>query len=612
MTHRRNLIWLIAAVVLCVFVLSLSALAATPTSGVCGANVQWSLSDSGVLTLSGSGAMSDYPEDSPPWYSHRSKITKVVVSSGVTELGDYAFHNCGSISSVSLPSGLTRIGENAFSNCGSLTAISLPDSLTTIESNAFDSTGLTSLSLPSSVTTLGQSAFKNCAALAKVSIPASVTEMKEFVFADCPKLTSAGPTGSGCSIEFGWTTAVPNFAFSYCGSLTSLTLPSTLTSIGHSAFAFTSISAVSIPSSVSSIRNGAFACTNLSSVSLPGALSSVAGDTFYGCSSLSTVTIPASVKTIGYGAFAECTALASVRYAGTAAQWSAIEISDGNEPLLNADRICGWVSLSTPSFSISCRASDGKPSLSWKAVSGAAKYEVWRAYSKNGTYYKMGTTSGTTYTNTSAKAGTTYYYKIRAVAANGQYSSFSSVKNMTCDCAQPVFTISCRASDGKPSLSWTAVDGAVNYEIWRSTSKNGTYYKMYTTSGTTYTNTSAKAGTTYYYKIYAVGSSSYSKSAASTVKNMTCDCARPSVSVALNASGKPRLTWPAVDGAVKYEIWRSTSSGGSYTKLYTTTNTYFNNTSAVSGTTYFYKVRAIGTSSYATSAFSSIVSAQSK
>ena len=266
-----------------------------------------------------------------------------------------------------------------------------------------------------------------------------------------------------------------------------------------------------------------------------------------------------------------------------------------------------------PVVSISCTASTGKPKLTWSAVSGATKYEIWRATSSNGTYTKMYTTTNTYYNNTSAVAGKTYYYKVRAIGSSSYATSaFSTVKNMTCDCAQPVVSISCKASTGKPVLSWAAVDGAVKYEVWRSTSKNGTYYKQGTTTGTTYTNTGATANTTYYYKVYAVGSSSYAKSAASTVVNMTCDCAQPVVSITTNSSGKPKLTWSAVSGATKYEIWRATSKNGTYTKIYTTSNTYFNNTTAKSGYTYFYKVRAIGSSSYATSAYSSIVSAKCK
>ena len=79
----------------------------------------------------------------------------------------------------------------------------------------------------------------------------------------------------------------------------------------------------------------------------------------------------------------------------------------------------------------------------------------------------------------------------------------------------------------------------------------------------------------------------------SDIKYSTCVLAKPVVTVTLNTSGKPVLSWNKVDGAVKYEVYRATSSTGTYTKLTTITGTKLTNTSAVVGTTYYYKVRAV-------------------
>ena len=268
-----------------------------------------------------------------------------------------------------------------------------------------------------------------------------------------------------------------------------------------------------------------------------------------------------------------------------------------------------------PVPTISTTASSGKPTLKWATVDGAAKYEIWRATSSTGTYSKYYTTTNTSYTNSSAVAGYTYYYKVKAICGKSSYgdSAFSAVKSITCDCAQPVVTISTTASSGKPTLKWSAVDGATKYEIWRATSKDGTYTKMYTTSSTSYTNSSAVAGKTYYYKVKAIcGKSSYGDSAFSAIKSITCDCARPVLSIT-TSSGHPKLSWKAVDGATKYEVYRATSSGGSYTKLGTTSNLSYTNTGAKAGTTYYYKVKAVcGASSYGNSAYSTVVSIKAK
>ena len=256
-------------------------------------------------------------------------------------------------------------------------------------------------------------------------------------------------------------------------------------------------------------------------------------------------------------------------------------------------------------------AANGKPRLTWKAVDGAQKYEVYRATSKNGTYSLFYTTSSLSYTNTSAKTGYTYYYKVRAVGYDGKVGNFCAVKNRTCDCPRPVVTAGNVASSGKITLKWSAIDGASSYKVYRSASLDGTYSKLITTTKTSVTHTGAAAGKTYYYKVRAVSSkTSAANSAYTLVGPVVCKCARPVVTAGNNATtGKVTLKWAAVDGATKYEIWRATSSTGTYTKIYTTTGTSLTNTSTKAGYTYYYKVKAICTSTTgADSGYSKVVS----
>lgn len=271
------------------------------------------------------------------------------------------------------------------------------------------------------------------------------------------------------------------------------------------------------------------------------------------------------------------------------------------------------IKCAVPSVTAGNNASTGKITLKWSAVSGAAKYEVYRADTKNGTYSLMYTTTGKSYTNTSSNAGYTYYYKVRAISKNGNKSDFCKIVSRTCDCAAPTVKGGNEASTGYVKLSWNKVYGASKYEIWRATSKNGTYTKLYTTSYTSYRNTTSKAGHTYYYKVKAIAErTSYANSAFSSVVSRTCDCARPNVKISLS-NGDPRLTWSAVSGADKYIIYRATSKNGTYTKMYTTSNKSYTNTSAKAGKTYYYKVVAVSNmSSYANSAYSSIVSIKAK
>ncbi len=258
-------------------------------------------------------------------------------------------------------------------------------------------------------------------------------------------------------------------------------------------------------------------------------------------------------------------------------------------------------------------ASSGKIKLTWNAMSGAKEYKIYRATSKNGSYSLMYTTTKTSYTNTSAVAGKTYYYKVSAIDASGNSYKWGDIVSKTCDLARPVVKATNVASSGKIKLTWDKVSGAEKYYVYRATSKNGTYKYMLSTTNTSYTNTSAKAGYTYYYKVKAVDSNEYGNSANSSVVSKTCDLARPVVSIALSSSGKPKLTWKAIDGAAKYYIYRSTSKSGTYSYLSSTTKTSFTNTGAKAGTTYYYKVKAIcERSSYGNSAYSYIDSIKSK
>ena len=272
--------------------------------------------------------------------------------------------------------------------------------------------------------------------------------------------------------------------------------------------------------------------------------------------------------------------------------------------------------LPAPVVTAGNKATTGKITLKWDAVDGAASYEIYRSTSADGTFTKLYAMTGTSFTNTSANAGDTYYYKVKAISdsKNIADSDFSAVVKRTCDLPAPVVTAGNNATTGKVTLKWDAVDGASKYEIYRSTSADGTFTKLYTMTGTSFTNTSAVAGKTYYYKVKAIfAQNADANSAFSAVVKRACDLARPVVSISLNSSGNPKLTWNAVDGADSYVVYRATSKTGTYTKLYTTSGKMMTNTSAKAGTTYYYKVMAVCSSnSAANSAYSSIVSIKAK
>ena len=600
--------------------------------GACGDNVTWRLSADGTLTISGKGRINDYDnEDNPmPWEICRQYIKSVVIKSGVSGIGDYAFFYCDAMTSVTIPNTVTEIGDAVFCFCDALTSVMIPGSVTTIGEWAFGSCqALTSVTIPDSVTAIGNYAFQDCTGLTSVTIPKSVAKIEIAVFQRCTSLISVTIPGSVTSIggiAFRGCTSLKNVnipssvtsidggAFSGCTSLTSVTIPNSVTAIYGNAFSgCTSLTNLTIPDSVTTIGSGAFKdCSALTEIKLPSALKDIKPETFSNCVKLSSVTIPKRVCYIYQDAFRSCDSLADVYYGGTAADWAKITMEDGNGDLTNATLHCAAVPAA-PVVKIGNSATSGKPVLTWNAVPGATSYKVYRATSKSGTYSLLGTVTTTSYTNTGAKEGTTYYYKVKAANGAGEsaYSNIVSGKVVvTPKPAAPVVKIGHSAASGKPMLTWRAVYGATSYRIYRSTSKGSGYSLLGTTTATSYTNTGAKAGTTYYYRVKAcndAGLSPYSNIVSGKVKSVTPKPAAPVVKLGNSAtSGKPMLTWNAVSGATSSTVYRATSQKGTYSLLGTVTATSYTNTGAKAGTTYYYKVKAV--SSAGESAYSNIVS----
>ena len=271
---------------------------------------------------------------------------------------------------------------------------------------------------------------------------------------------------------------------------------------------------------------------------------------------------------------------------GTAGAWSSV-VSVTYKQTLSAPAVTGG------------NDAQGRPTLKWNAVTGAAKYEVYRARSKDGDYIKYSTVTGTSYTNTSyIENGNTYYYKVRALKSDGTAGAWSSVVSVTYKqtLSAPAVTGG-NDAQGRPTLKWNAVTGAAKYEVYRARSLNGDYIKYSTVTGTSYTNISyIENGNTYYYKVRALDASG-TAGAWSSVVSVTYKqtLSAPTVTGGNDAQGRPTLKWNAVTGAAKYEVYRARSLNGDYIKYSTVTGTSYTNTSYIeNGNTYYYKVRALG------------------
>ncbi len=309
--------------------------AANGTIGSC----TWTL-DGTVLTISGNGVMGN--SQSQPW---GKGITQVIINEGVTEIGDFAFHQCTTLTDIHIASSVRKIGNGAFYNCRSLRRVNLPKYITVIP----------------------EGTFAGCNSLAAIDVDADNTafsssdgvlfnkDKTELLKYPSGKLTSSYAVPSGVK-------KIGMDAFSNSGALRSVTLPATITEIGLNAFngttivtnksnydngvlyignylikALPTITSCVVKDGITVIADGAFTnCEDLESISLPNGLTHIGDYAFSWCSSLDKISLPITLKHIEPCAFSDCKELSHVWYAGKLSDKNGLGISAGNERLNNA------------------------------------------------------------------------------------------------------------------------------------------------------------------------------------------------------------------------------------------------------------------------------------
>ena len=502
----------------------------------------------------------------------------VLYNKGKTKL----LHCAAGVSgSLIVPDSVVEINSYAFLFCR-LSAVMLPQRLRTINHSTFYGSHLNDLTIPKSVTTIGSSAFGYCKYLSSVYYDGSAADWNA-ISVDVGNDELLAASGNGTLY---YNTAIPT-GVSEDGLTWSVSRAGVL-KISGTGEMFDGYYAIKPEWS----RYG----NAITEIDIAEGVSTIGTCAFENVRAEKVVRIPLSVKFIGGWAFRSSgnLSLTDVYYAGTASDWAKVTIEDGNEDLTNATLHCAKSAPTAPVVKLGNSASSGKPQLTWRAVYGATSYRIYRSTSRGSGYSLLGTVTATSYTNTGAKAGTTYYYRVKACndAGLSPYSNIVSgqSKAVTPKPSAPVVKIGNSSTSGKPMLTWNAVSGATSYKVYRATSRNGTYSLLGTVTTTSYTNTGAKAGMTYYYKVKAVnsaGESAYSNvvSGKTTVTTLTMGHSA--------SSGKPQLTWKAVSGAASYKVYRATSKNGAYSVINTTKALTYTNVGAALGTTYYYKVEAL-------------------
>ncbi|MBO5370201.1 MAG: leucine-rich repeat domain-containing protein, partial [Clostridia bacterium] len=336
------------------------------TNGKFGDNITWSLDKNGTLTLSGTGAMPVISAATEvPWYEYVSSVRKVVVESGITDIGAYVFEGHGYVSDVVIGDTVTKLGNRAFMKCTSIKSVTLPASVTTLGGSVFyGCTALANITIGSGLKAVGVSSFNSCSALKYVYYYGTADSWKTITITSSnTSLTnatrtyvssgSAGVSGtcgenlvwtfdgketltvSGTGAMTSWSAAAATPWYDLRNRVTKIVIENGVTTIGSYAFcAFASLKDITIPDSVTSMGNSTFnSCTALESITIPSSITSIGWSVFYNCSSLDNVTMYNSITDIGASAFYRCSNLKTVYFYGTENEWNNIVRGTNNEPL---------------------------------------------------------------------------------------------------------------------------------------------------------------------------------------------------------------------------------------------------------------------------------------
>ena len=279
-------------------------------TGSCGGNLQWTLNQEGVLTISGTGRMDDYLATDLPWQSFTEQITSVVIEDGVEYIGREAFRDCTQISSITAGDSLQGVGMDAFNDTAWLS--NQPNGLVFLGKVllTYKGTCPAQVTIPEGTVGIGAKAFQDAGTLEQINFHANLKEIGAWAFEGCVNLKEIELNDGIVRLE--------QAAFSNCESITEIVVPDTVTAMGTGVFnSCGALESAVIGDGITNISEGTFyGCENLKQIIFGENVRSIGITAFYGCIALEKVELPATVSTIADSAFRGCTALKSIALPG--------------------------------------------------------------------------------------------------------------------------------------------------------------------------------------------------------------------------------------------------------------------------------------------------------
>ena len=283
-----------------------------------------------------------------------AQLTHIILPNGLTTIDGYAFYMCENLIDIEIPNTVVSLGEFAFSQCKSLLKVTIPDNITEIQQRTFETCSkLQSVVIGTGVKTVGEGAFMSCINLREITNKSDLSlvlnsddygcltlfakviidkqgnrfykdENSKFEYIDTAdgfrfakedeEYTLISYTGVDDTVELPRSIDGHAYSIYHLSGIKNVIIPEGITAISDYAFSgCTSLTSIIVPDSVVSIGSCAFyGCSGLEKIVLSNNLKSIGGQAFYGCSSLVDITLPDGITTLDYGAFSGCTTLTSI------------------------------------------------------------------------------------------------------------------------------------------------------------------------------------------------------------------------------------------------------------------------------------------------------------